>query len=344
MTQIELGEGELLDGRGRLTEPGWARREARRYSRAAIAASPLRIKEWDYYCVLAPDYGLAAVVADNGYMGFLSVTWLDFVARRAVTESVMTAFPMGRMAMPASADAGDVVQDHPRLKLAFRHTPGARRLSLDCPGFMNGAGLSGVLDLAQPPMDRMMIATPWAHAPKAFYYNQKINGLAAGGEVRVGGEVHGFSPGAAFGVLDWGRGVWTYRNQWFWGSASGLVGGVPFGFNIGYGFGDTAAASENMVFVDGVAHKLDQVTFHLPQPTAAGNYDAGPWRFSSNDGRLEMTFEPILDRAEATNLLILRSSAHQVFGRFSGSAVLDGGAVLAFADLLGFAEKVENAW
>lgn len=340
MAQIELGPGDLLDRRGRLAEPGWARREARRYSRAAIAASPLRIKEWDYYCVLAGDYGLAAVVADNGYMGFLSVTWLDFRAPSAVAESVITPFPLGRMAMPESADEGDIVQDHPRLKLAFRHTPQGRRLTIDCPGFMQGKGLSGVIDLAQPPMDRMMIATPWSRAPKAFYYNQKINCMAASGQVALGGQSYAFEPDRAFGVLDWGRGVWTYHNVWYWGSASGSLDGTPFGFNIGYGFGDTSAASENMLFYDGVAHKLDQVTFHLP----AGTYDGAPWRFSSNDGRLEMTFEPILDRADATDFKLIRSVAHQVFGRFSGTAVLDDGRTLVFEGLLGFAEEVENAW
>lgn len=340
MAQIELGTGDLLDRRGRLAEAGWARREARRYSRKAIAASPLRIKEWDYYCVLAGDYGLAAVVADNGYMGFLSTVWLDFRTRSVTTESVITPLPLGRMRMPQSADVGDIVQDHPKLRLAFRHTPEGRSLEIHCPGFGNGQGLNGTLRLAQPPMDRMMIATPWAEAPKAFYYNQKINCMPASGEIALGGETYAFTPDKAFGVLDWGRGVWTYHNVWYWGSASGLADGVPFGFNIGYGFGDTSAATENMVFYDGVAHKLDQVTFHLPE----GTYDGGPWRFSSSDGRLEMTFEPILDRADASDFKIIRSITHQVFGRFSGSAVLDDGRKVTFANLLGFAEQVENAW
>ncbi|MBR4862787.1 MAG: DUF2804 family protein, partial [Firmicutes bacterium] len=34
----------------------------------------------------------------------------------------------------------------------------------------------------------------------------------------------------------------------------------------------------------------------------------------------------------------------QVFGKFTGKAVLDDGAVLEVKDLLGFAEKVHNKW
>ena len=340
MAQIELGRGDLLDRHGRLVERGWARNEARRYSRAAVGASGFRIKEWDYYCVLSDTFGIALTVADNGYLGFLSVTWFDFAKPSAVTESVMLPFPMGRMAMPESADSGDVLQSHPKLKLAFRHEGDGRVLRIDCPSFLGGKGLSGELHLAKPPMDRMTIATPFPNAPKAFYYNQKINCMPARGVVKVAGEPFIFEPKSAFGVLDWGRGVWTYHNRWYWGSASGLLNGVPFGFNIGHGFGDTSAASENMLFYGSEIHKLDEVTFHLPN----GTFDGAPWTFSSNDKRFEMTFAPIIDRASSVDVKIIRSIQHQVFGRFTGAAVLDDGRALKLDGFLGFAEEVENKW
>jgi len=340
--QHRLQPGELLDAHGRLAEAGWSDAEVRRYDRAAVAAPSWRIKEWDYYCVLTPDHGLALTVADNGYMGLLGVSWLDLGARRECTENVMLPFPMGRMALPPSADTGDVVVEHRKMRIAFRHRGGERLLSIDHPGFDGGRGLRGDLRLTQPATEsgRMVIATPFPDAPKSFYYNQKVNCLAAAGEITVGTETFEFSPDSAFGVFDWGRGVWTYDNLWYWGSASGVVGGRPFGFNIGYGFGDTSAASENMVFVDGIAHKLDRVTFHLPE----GTYDGAPWKFTSNDGRFEMTFEPILDRAAAVDLKVLRSIQHQVFGRFTGHVVLDDGRRLEVVDLLGFAVEVRNRW
>lgn len=339
--QHPLQPGELLDRGGRLAEAGYATREIRRYRRSAIRAHPLRIKEWDYYAVLNDEVGLCLTVADNDYLGVLAVHWLDFKAPKALQGGVMLPFPMGRMALPESADAGDIVQVHETLSLAFRHAPGGRRLTVDFPGFAGGKGLKGELFLAQPPMDRMVIATPFPGAPRAFYYNQKINCLPASGEVTVDGRDYRFDPASAFGVLDWGRGVWTYDNTWYWGSASGLHEGRPFGFNIGHGFGDTSAATENMVFLDGRAHKLGEVTFHLPQ----GAFDGAPWRFTSDDGRFEMTFEPIIDRASASDVFgLVRSIQHQTFGRFSGHVVLDDGSRLEIRDLLGFAEEVANRW
>ncbi len=104
----------------------------------------------------------------------------------------------------------------------------------------------------------MVIATPF-NKPGHFYYNQKINCMRARGEVIITTVTHMFLiPRTASPSSTGGRGVWTYKNTWYWGSASGAVDGVPFGWNIGYGFGDTSAATENMLFYNGKAHKLSQ--------------------------------------------------------------------------------------
>jgi len=119
---------------------------------------------------------------------------------------------------------------------------------------------------------------------------------------------------------------------------------VPFGFNIGYGFGDTSAATENMLFYEGKAHKLSQVKFNIPVSHDGREQYLKPWTFTSDDGRFEMDFFPIIDRAAYISLGPLMSDQHQVFGRFTGNAVLDDGRTIKIKDFLGFAEKVENKW
>ena len=338
--QHRMGQGDLLDAKGQLIEPGWARSEARRYDRSAIRASGWRIKEWDYYCILTDDRALALTVADNGYLGFLGISWIDLRCGTAINHGAIRPFPFGRMRLPASADCGDIAHRQGDIRLAFKHEPHCRRLSFDAPGFDGGRGLSGEILLQKPDDDRMTIATPFAAAPQAFYYNQKINCMPASGHAVLGGERIEFSPDSAFGGLDWGRGVWTWDNTWFWGSASGLHHSRRFGFNIGHGFGDTSAASENMLFLDGTAHKLGEVTFHLPE----GPLDQSDWHFSSSDGRFEMAFTPIVDRADRVKIGPLLTDQHQVFGRYRGRVVLDDGTPLDITGLTGFAERVHNRW
>ena len=69
-----------------------------------------------------------------------------------------------------------------------------------------------------------------------------------------------------------------------------------------------------------------------------------PWTFTSDNGRFEMDFVPVIDRAACTDVKLIKSDQHQVFGRFTGTAVLDDGTARSVKDLMGFAEKVENKW
>ena len=186
----------------------------------------------------------------------------------------------------------------------------------------------------------MVIATPF-NKSKHFYYNQKINCLKAKGQATFDGIT--YSMDDCYGVLDWGRGVWTYSNTWYWSSMSGQYNNERIGFNLGYGFGDTSAASENMFFYKDKAYKLNNVTFEIPGDGTKKIDYMKPWKFTSKDGSINMTFEPIIDRHDDTDVIVIKSLQHQVFGKFSGYIIADNKKV-EFKDMLGFAEKVRNCW
>ena len=333
----------LLKDDGSLREPGWSKSLIQVYDRRAIKAPKFRIKEWDYYLVVSPssNFAVAFTLSDDGYVGLQSASFLDLGDKPwEHTETILDAFPMGKLHMPSSSDKGDVVYvKKDRLEMSYKLAPGQRNIHCDFKNFMDGKTLKCDISLAQPPMDTMVIATPWKEKNTAFYYNQKINCMRASGTVEFDGKTYVFDPETDYGTLDWGRGVWTYDNTWFWGSGNCTVNGKPFGFNIGYGFGDTTAASENMLFYDGKCHKLDDVTFNIPSTSYTD-----PWTFTSSDGRFEMDFTPILDRAAKLDFKFIVSDQHQVFGRMNGKAVLDDGKELAIENCLCFAEHVHNKY
>ena len=351
----------LLNEQGNLAEPGWSRKLVQQYDRTAIKALPFRIKEWDYYLVMGQGFAVCMTISDMGYMGLESVTFLDFTKPYERTEGPTVLFPMGSIPMPATSEAGISAFQDDSIALKAVVEKGTRHLSCKFPGFDGGKGLAFEVTLTEPEMDSIVIATPW-DTDTCFYYNQKINCMPAEGWAEYDGKRYAFDPATDFGTLDWGRGVWTYDNTWYWGSGNGYVNGKPFGFNIGYGFGNTSAASENALFYDGKIHKLDDVTFHIP----ADDY-LKPWKFTSSDGRFEMDFQPIIDRSSYANLPFgesldlpgigtvptaailgggdhVESDQHQVFGRMTGTAILDDGTKLEIKALLCFAEDVHNMY
>ena len=332
----------LLGKDGDLLEPGWARSLLPVYRRADIKASPMRIKEWDYYLITDGHIGLALTIADNGYMGLDSISFLHFDEGWEQTTSRMRALPLGKTHLPESSADGASEVARGGYAMTFYHEDGLRKLSFHMDKFRGKDAIEGIVQLSDEPIESMVIATPF-DKPGHFYYNQKINCMRAEGWIELGDRRFELTKDKFFAVLDWGRGVWTYKNTWYWGSGNGTVEGRPFGFNIGYGFGDTSAASENMLFYDGTAHKLEQLTFLIPQKDGKDDF-MSPWKFTSSDGRFEMDFTPVLDRASCTNVGIICSDQHQVFGYFNGTARLDDGRVLKIENLLGFAEKVYNKW
>ncbi len=328
---------KLLNEKGRLANPGFAFHPLFEYSRNEIAASVWRIKEWDYYATLNNDYGFSCTIADLGYSYLVGAVFLDFNQKSYQKKTKIGWFSFGKLNMPSTSEKGDVHYTKDGYDFHFIRKDNERLIECRIDAFDGNKPLYAKLEIRDMKDETMVIATPWNENLKAFYYNQKINCMPTNGRVSIGDKTVHFQEDTAFTVLDWGRGVWTYKNTWYWGSASGVVDGKRFGFNIGYGFGNTAKATENMLFYDGKAHKLDQVEFHI-DPT---DY-MKPWVFTSPDHRFELTMEPLIDRQDTTNFLIIKNLGHQVFGRFKGYVVLDDGTKLIIDQLTGFAEQITN--
>ncbi len=331
---------KLLDENGSLIEPGWSRSLVQIYDRNDIKKRKTRIKEWDYYYIMSNSnkFCLCLTISDLGYLGMHSVSFVNLADATEKTESILVPFPMGKTGLPSTSAKGDVSFNNKKLSLSFKHIEENRSISLSLLGFDKGKGIFCDITLFDEPEDSMVIATPWDEDPKAFYYNQKINCLRAQGTVTYNGKTYALNPEYDFAGLDWGRGVWTKDNYWYWGSGSGQIDGVPFGFNLGYGFGNTSKASENVIFYNGKANKFDDVVFNI-----SDNY-IDTWTIHSSDGRFDMDFIPIIDRNARIDVKLILTDQHQVFGKMNGTAILDDGTEIEIKDFLCFAEKVHNKY
>ncbi len=330
----------LLDKNGQLIEPGWSKSLIQKYDRSMIKKRKTRIKEWDYYYIMSNSnkFCLCLTISDLGYLGMYSVSFVDLKNAVEHTQSELTAFPLGKTNLPPTSAVGDVEFKNKNLDITFAHSDDSRIINMNYRTFDNKQGISCDIKLTDEPQESMVIATPWTEDKKAFYYNQKINCMRASGTVTYKGKVYTLNPEADFAGLDWGRGVWTKDNYWYWGSGSGQIDGVPFGFNLGYGFGDTSAATENVIFYNGKANKFDDIIFNISE-----NY-IDPWIFKSSDGRFDTNFTPIIDRNALIDAKIIVTDQHQVFGKMNGTAVLDDGTKIILKDFLCFAEKVHNKY
>jgi hypothetical protein len=344
MQQVMLEPGDLLDNRGCLIQSGYSTQLIKKYQRKRIKAPFFKIKEWDYYLIYNDAYGIAVTVADNSYMGLLSVSLLDFTNKTETTKTKILPFTFGKLNMPEASYEGEVLYQKGDMAFKFTHGFGKRNIFVSFPNFKDKNKLEISIDLTHALEDSMVIATPFPENKHAFYYNQKITAMPAEGVAKLGNEIITFRKTNALGLLDWGRGVWTYKNTWYWSVAQGFIGDDVISFNLGYGFGDNSKATENMFFINGKAFKLTDIDFKIPMTPEGEDY-LRPWLMTSSDGTFEALFTPILDRQALISLGVLASDQHQVFGYFDGYALIgDANEKVEFKHFLGFAEKVFNKW
>lgn len=333
----------LLDKKGELIQKGYATSLILKYRKKDVARK-MRLKQWDYYLIYNDDYGIALVVGDSALVGIISATFIDFKNKTQKSKTIITVFPEKKYNMPESSEVGNIEYQNKNVKVSFKHDNDNRILYLEMKNFDSKSDLQVSIILSDEPKESMVIATPFLQSKKDFYYNQKIIGMKATGTVTFSDMIYPFNPETSFGLLDWGRGVWPYKTTWYWSAAQGMIEDKVFGFNLGYGFGDTSAATENMLFYNGIASKLKDVVFIIPK-NEKNEYDyMKNWIITDFKQQIEMIFVPIIDRSVVLSALVLSTNQHQVFGKFTGKAKLDDGTVIRLNNFMGFAERVENKW
>jgi hypothetical protein len=343
--EIELTQpGMLLSPDGRLTQAGWARQpllDCNLEASSFYVFKPFqrfRIKRWDYYAVFSPRRFFSATIADLGYAANIFVYTMDFETGNLYEEGLV--IPLGKgVVLPRNSAHGDSHFENKKACLSFNLLPDQRHISVFWPEFHAGHGIKADITLDCPPgIESMNIIIPIGR--KRFYYNRKINCLRASGTLRYGDISETLDPKTCLGSLDWGRGVWEYRSFWNWASASGfLPDGRTIGLNLGSGFGDLSRAGENALILENCIHKLDKVKFDY----ISGDY-MRPWNFTDTEGRMELVFTPFKDRTAQTNLGVIFSAVHQMFGRYNGKVVADDGKIIMIKDLIGFAEEHRARW
>lgn len=322
----------LLNAKGGLTRPSYATFDAFNYDNTQIK-NKFGFKEWEFYQISNTKFCMQLTYGHTSYAGNVGVSLIDFDNKSRHDITFTKFFQAKNFNLNYRPNVNhklswwdekfafsiETTEEYRRIKCES-----ARETTCDIDLIMSNKG------------DAMCIATPMKSYK--FYYNYKKNFLSLSGKINVGGNEYELDENT-FALLDSGRGVWPYRHSWYWGSATTNIDGHIVGFNIGWGFGKTENATENMLFIDGKCHKLQNVSATLDQHDYMK-----PWRFYSDDGRFEMTFTPFYDNFTETDFVVMHNRCHQVFGYYNGTAVMDDGTRVNLVNVNGFCEHAVNRW
>lgn len=333
---------DLLAGDGTLVQKGWSRRELLRFNIENVRGNRDHLRQWDFYTVMNRRAAINFTITDIGLAAVGSVDLKDFATGATHSAALAKFSPVDDFRLSSGSSGDSLFFPHGATRPAIRFTTDGERRTIDIEIAQSALSeeMHGRIVLTRPADDDFLaLATPFDEGAALFFYEQKIPGFTAEGSLTVGSETYTFSATDSSAVMDWGRGMWPERALWRWSAAAGYVGGARVSFNLGYGFGNTAAASENIVIYDGRAQKLGQVDwkYDVTQPMR-------PWKVTSPDGRVNLLLNPFFYESNRAFLGIGSSELHKVYGTFQGAMTLDDGRKIEVRDFLGFAEQFRVWW
>ncbi len=284
-------------------------------------------KKWQYLHVATPEMMLSAAIIDTGYLasGFCAV--FDRGARRLLVDE-------NEVLPPLCVSINDEPNDGLSARLLgpgvdARIERGAGRVLFSAHWGYGSVELS--LDARKAPKPLSAVAKL---GEGRFNFTQKIVGIPAEGEVRAGN--HTYLVQGQLAGLDYTHGYLLHETAWHWAFASGRAGNRALGLNLSQGFLD---AAENAVWVDGTPATVGPVRFTFDAATPLS-----PWRIKSDDGGLDLTFQPEGLRARNIDLKLIMSRYAQPFGTFSGHITSATGERLAIVGLAGITEDHAARW
>jgi Domain of unknown function (DUF2804), N-terminal/Domain of unknown function (DUF2804), C-terminal len=312
---------------------GWSRHPLHTCN---LPPSLRRKKKWNYWAVTSDDLLFSATIADVEILQLAGAYIFDRRKHRHIEKTVIE--PPNTITIPEMI-SGDMVIEHSDMRVALTDEGTGTKISVEARDF-GGVRLEAEIAIQRPKgHETLNVVIPWSD--EQFQYTSKQNILPASGFVQLDDERLVFAS-PAFGCLDYGRGVWPEHTVWNWGSASGVQGGCTVGLNLGGQWTDGTGMTENAICVDGRLTKISEDLVFDYERAAMMK----PWRVrTAATKRIDLQFEPEFERvSESGRRDGFFSSAHQMFGSYSGRIIPDGDHPIEVRELFGWIEEHEARW
>jgi len=323
----------LSNGRLNRAAVGWSRQPLHRCN---LNGRWPRKKRWNYWAITTETHLFSVTVTNLDYAGLVFVYYADFTTGELSETTKL--IPFGRGCHLPDNVGDDVQFSSAGVQVAMQNTGDGVSLSVDIADY-DGQPLSARFDVTMPPQhESLNVVVPWDD--RRFQFTSKQNTLPTEGIVTIGGRETHFTGSQSFACLDLGRGIWPRDSRWNWGSASGEQNGRLIGLNLGGQWTDGTGSTENGVCVNG---RLSKISSTLAWQYDKANY-MRPWHIADPATAIDLTFTPFMERVAVSNLWLIRSEVHQLFGHYDGHITTSDGEIIPIHNLVGWAEDHVAHW
>ncbi len=309
-----------LDTRPRLVNPldEYAGRTRRLWS--------LRLKEWIGFTLIHPELYSSLIIQDAHYLASSEIYAYDTHSGLLHQHSA-SALRAGRLLGPelfgSICEFGEPGSGY-HVRYEFDAEHGTHRVSFEIAARRGrSAALTDELtlhgELASPPLSvsshlpgtRPLGGLGSGSGP-ALYTHKRL--YPASGQVRVADREIVFDAERDLAIIDEHKSLLPYRTRWLWGTFARIGLDGPIGANFVSRPELEGEPEESCIWTASTAEPLTGVHF---APESADPLSA--WRICSDDGRLEVRFEPDGRKDVRRQLVLAAIDYFQLFGRYSGT-------------------------
>jgi len=285
--------------------------------------------------VMANQFHFAGIIGPEIMMG-MAVVDLKFVTNgflyvydrssHALFEAKKLALPGARVPIRPTPRIPQSVFEAPDLKIEI--------LAGSIKARAGDIEIDVALDTAIPPL-RLCTRAGY----RGWVYMEKTTPINLSGRVGYRGRTIDVSSPAYRGLMDWTTGYMRRDTYWNWAAtATTLPDGRSLGLNLSCGVNETSF-TENAFWIDGSLTKVDMSNFVF---NSRNLYE--PWRITSADRKVDLTFYPETHRGESVNALFIKSKFTQLMGVFSGRLRTEAGESIEIKTCPGWAEDHYAKW
>lgn len=337
---------KLLSEKGMLIEPRFSKKVIMPFNKENIKPT-LKLKEWDHYVMQDNNFVVCLTILNQTYMAELRATVVDLRNGFIYSKSSRKWFPKDKVILASDFRKGVSDLRTKDANFRFEIKDGERFLKGYFKKFYRTHGFVGDLEFdfkvhSEP--KECVVSSNKFKDNKHFIYSQKINDLDADGMFTVNDKIYTFDKDLTFASCLLARGVMPYNTKWVINSLNTKTyEGNLVAFNLGKITGKGATINENVILYNGKIEKVGDIRFYIQKEGIKTNY-LGSWTFYSDDGKLELCFEPVLQVKHGVDLLFVKNRTRMVLGFYSGKLTLDNGTEVEIERSLGFSEKVSHKW
>ena len=298
-----------------------------------------RLKEWEHFALIHPDWYISLAVVD---VGFLVTSWLHLFDRRN-----HKAFEHVRKLPPWMFRAPANVWDHSaefkaRGYHVFMHNHLERQaysLRIEVREKQSLPAVAGAVLLHEDSARTQLLVALLPLGTNRPMFTQK-SACPVSGALEIGGQRVEFIPDRDVGLLDYHKAYYPHNTFWKWATfatidSSGNLLGVNLTHNV---IEDDERFNENCIWHGNSLSLVGAARFDVP------NDPMQPWKIGTTDGAVNLELTPQGLRHERVNLILAGSAYNQPYGLYSGVLVDSKGRKHTVEKAFGIAEDHVANW